>query len=153
MGTDIHINIFAMDKKTNEYKELKLFKNDGVEIGCYAPYENRNYDLFGVLANIRGTAVSFTDVRGYPDWMPEELLREYDDGWYHSATWYDWVELQAYAKTDEAFIPYWWEDENDEDNKYNVLEPWLKDIRFVLDCYGIWYIKPGDVIITICFDS
>lgn len=69
----------------------------GTEERAY--YSGRNYELFSVLANVRGDGdPAFTEERDVPDDMSAALDAEYQ-GWgpdAHSATWYTLPELTAY---------------------------------------------------------
>jgi len=73
-------------------------------------YSGRNYRLFGVLANVRGTPDSeFTQAnRDLPDDCCDQLSNEYeswgDDG--HSATYYTLAELLAYPWSRRGFSDF-----------------------------------------------
>lgn len=65
--------------------------------------------------------------------------------------------MNLYANTDKAF-------ENEEvydadsgtyyvTNKYNVVRPFVNTIDMILEAYGIYYPKPGEVRIVIWFDN
>lgn len=61
-------------------------------------YNGRDYELFGVLAGVRCTVAPFVQPRGIPDNLSCEVKNEYGDGdWYHTPTWYDYCELNAYS--------------------------------------------------------
>lgn len=69
-------------------------------------YTGRNYDLFGVLADVRGnTDPEFTDLRGMPPDVSEGVARARegygDDG--HSDTYYLLDELLTYPWRTEGF--------------------------------------------------
>lgn len=138
MGVDIHTQIFA--KTETGWEELKVYAmvNGKMEDRTsYAPYNDRNYDLFDVLEGL--------DCRGMWEDMPQES-KEYHlyEGqyWTYKHSWFDWCELVALAKTDEA-LDYKGE---------NLLAPWIDQMRFVLEVYGLWYVKPGEVMVCIAFD-
>lgn len=90
--------------------------------------------------------------------MSDEVKKEYRNGeWYFGETWYDYCELNLYADTNKAF-------ENEEvydvnsgtyyvTNKYNVVRPFVDTIDMILEAYGIYYPKPGEVRIVIWFDN
>lgn len=51
-------------------------------------YRGRNYDLFAVLANVRGNGDDFTEERGVPDDASPQYKQEADCVDWHSHTWY-----------------------------------------------------------------
>lgn len=140
---------------------MTLYKKN--EEGDFTPislYDGRDYEMFNKLANARNLwgDESFTPCRGVPDDMSEEVAEKYGDGeYFHSATWYDLIELRLYAKTPEAQViedcTYDEDDNIIEKKTRNVLDGFLESINLTLDAYNIWYPKPGDVRIVIWFDS
>lgn len=63
-------------------------------------YHDRNYDLFGILAGVRGTADDdFTQAdRGVPHDASPNYVRQADGPDWHSATWYTVAEVLARKK-------------------------------------------------------
>lgn len=162
MGTDIHVKILHK-QKNGEYKNLVLFTDNGKEVSWRAPYCNRNYILFGLLAGVRGEATEMVPLRGLFDGCPAKAIEDWfitqediNEGfsvnmlgnkYVFDETWYDWCELVALSNTNAA-ISYDYDGE-----PYNPVKPWIEQLRFVLDCYEIYYPQPGDVIIQIAFDN
>ena len=96
------------NKETGQWKNLSLYKKN--QDGTYTPvdiYDGRDYELFGLLAGVRGDFSGLFSIdggagylhhpRGLPDDLSPEVKEEYGDGEYwHTPTWYDYSELRAY---------------------------------------------------------
>ena len=87
MGCDIHGSI---EIKTNSGKWIELQQLD---VG-------RNYDMFGVLADVRNyvNAVSISEPRGIPEDVSKKVMKEIE-GWDcdgHSHSWLSWKDIQEY---------------------------------------------------------
>ena len=156
MGTDIHVKL--LHKTDNGYEEIYLCDKNGKNISYRLNYENRNYDRFNVLCGVRGSGSGLISNRGLFEGTPQEIKDKYEETGYYGATHADWNELVALARTPEAYVVDYWADEDDDDDedkplpKMNVLQPWVDSMRVVLDAYGIYYPKPGEVIVDIYFD-
>lgn len=99
MGCDIFVSIEQRDKKTNTWKNLSLYTKG--EDGSYnevGVYDIRDYELFSVLAGVRGSTGSFVSPRGIPDDVSDEVKEAYENGinYWHTPTWYDYCELKGY---------------------------------------------------------
>lgn len=141
-----------------ERKTLYYKTDNGEFLEAWTLLNSRNYELFGKLAGIRSIEEPFVYPRGLPDDLSDEVKKEYGNGeWYFGETWYDYCELNLYADTNKAF-------ENEEvydadngtyyvTNKYNVVRPFIDTIDMILEAYGIYYPKPGEVRIVIWFDN
>lgn len=160
MGCDIHVFVEAFNKENKQWERKALYYKDknGEFQEAWTLLENRNYELFSRLAGVRGSGESFVCPRGVPDDMSEEISKEYSSycDW-HSATWYDYCELNLYADTDKAFVDdYVYNLDNDEyevDDRWNIVRPFVDTIDKIIEAYGIYYPKPGEVRIVMWFDS
>lgn len=98
MGVDICAFCEKRNKETGKWEFLSLYKKK--EDGLYEPsdvYDGRDYDLFGLLAGVRGQSGFFVAPRGIPDDLSDVVAEIYGDGeFWFSATWYDYCELNAY---------------------------------------------------------
>lgn len=158
MGVDIHV--YILHKTNDGYEELKLYKlEDGKLANIYPSYEDRNYALFDVLADAgRGRGEdcgALVSPRGIFEEAPQFVKDKYNETYFYDATYYDWTELNAWAETSKVMVPHYDFESDDEEVKitrYNVLQPWLNDISFVLNAYGLWYPKPGEIVIQVWFD-
>lgn len=181
MGCDLHCYIEQYNKETNEWDNLTLYKKnrDGSFKEAYV-YDGRNYELFGLLAGVRGGGC-FVGPRGIPDNLSSEVAEYWDygkdNGW-HTPTWYDFCELEAYEymlkdslkeinrlkceinrlkeevakKNDDEYDFYEYEDDDD----FNVADSFsgfMDCIRTVLDAYDVWYPKPNEIRVILWFDS
>lgn len=163
MGCDIYLYVEHYNKESKRWENLFLYKKSSE--GEFLPvdiYDGRDYDLFGLLAGVRSIIDPFVFPRGVPDDMSCEVSKAYGDGqYYHTPTWYDYCELQAYermmvnsckeiAKFDDD-VEY--DDEDDTNSLRKRLDGFMNDIEKVLNAYDIYYPKPGDIRIVMWFDS
>jgi len=110
MGCDIHL--FSEKKKIVNDKEVWVnadywtinpyFGDDEYEqeLDIVSIYNNRNYDLFNVLAGVRGNGPSISQPRGLPDDVSSIVKKESDswDGDGHSHSYLTLAELKEYYK-------------------------------------------------------
>jgi hypothetical protein len=110
MGADIHL--FSEKKKSINGEEKWVncdywminphFGEDEhePELEVVSLYSNRNYDLFGILADVRGGGPSICGPKGLPDdvspIVKKESERWEDDG--HSHSYFTLAELKEYYK-------------------------------------------------------
>lgn len=160
MGTDIHSSVEIFNKKTKKWKRKALYYQDyeGAYKEAWMILDNRDYNLFGKLAGVRSMEEPFVYPRGLPDDISDETKELYGDGTgCHTATWYDYCELNLYADTDKAYFEYEiYDADKDEwivDSKQNVVRPYIDKIDMILEAYHMWYPKPGEVRIIMWFDS
>lgn len=151
MGCDIYLYVEHYNKESKLWENLFLYKKSSE--GEFLPvdiYDGRDYELFGLLAGVRSMIAPFVFPRGVPDDMSCEVSKAYGDGqYYHTPTWYDWCELQAY----ERIFDNEYDDEDDTISLCERLNGFMNDIEKVLNAYDIYYPKPGDVRIVMWFDS
>lgn len=183
MGCDIHTYVEHYNKESKRWENLSLYKKD--KDGTFSTidiYDGRDYELFGILAGVRGTAGSFVMPRGVPDDLSCEVSNKYGDGeYFHTPTWYDYCELNAYEymmhdsykelrekskKIEQLenqfrhmteFVPREEdaiiEDDYDEYDIADRFVGFMNCIRTVLDAYELWYPKPGEVRVVMWFDN
>lgn len=110
MGADIHL--FSEKYKTvngvQKWVNADYWKiNPYFGIDDYEPelelvsiYRNRNYNLFNVLAEVRGNGPSISQPRGLPDDVSDIVKKESDrwDGDGHSHSYFTLAELKKYYK-------------------------------------------------------
>lgn len=151
MGCDIYLYVEHYNKESKLWENLFLYKKSSE--GEFLPvdiYDGRDYELFGLLAGVRSMIAPFVFPRGVPDDMSCEVSKAYGDGqYYHTPTWYDWCELQAY----ERIFDNEYDDEDDTISLCERLNGFMSDIEKVLNAYDIYYPKPGDIRIVMWFDS
>lgn len=112
MGADIHVYLERYNKESKRWEHLSLYKkNDDDSFDPIQVYNSRNYELFGLLAGVRGSSHFFSECYGYivePRGIPEDISSyarlEWEKGkdedgtqWWHTPTWYDFCELKTYA--------------------------------------------------------
>lgn len=98
MGCDIHVFCERYNKESKRWENLSLYKkNEGGTFKEVNVYDGRDYQLFGLLAGVRSIINPFVIPRGIPDDLSCEVSKKYGDGeYYHTSTWYDYCELNAY---------------------------------------------------------
>lgn len=101
MGCDIHVILEKKtDEKYNSWERVSLYHvspyTNRLEI--VEPYNDRDYELFSLLAGVRGYHEPLVSLRGVPENLSSETEMElaWWDSEYHSLTWYDLNELYLY---------------------------------------------------------
>lgn len=112
MATDIHFYCEHYNEESKRWESLSLYKKK--DDGGFAPvpiYDGRDYELFGLLAGVRGGSCLLgnrygyiTEPRGIPSDMSVTTQKAWEEGieddghqWWHGATWYDYCELKNYS--------------------------------------------------------
>lgn len=130
MGADIHVHLMSRNNNGEDYHAVVLntptrVDDDGRSEYLEA-YTGRSYQLFGLLAGVRGEQDDeLTHVRGLHSGIPAEIQAEYDEGktdngcrggnYFHSATWYTRAELESmlavlkarYERTQTEYMTRW----------------------------------------------
>lgn len=171
MSCDIHVFCEKYNHQINKWENLSLYtKSADGSFEARAVYDGRSYDLFGLLAGVRGPSVPFVPDRGLPDDLSEEVERAWasGEGCWHTPTWYDYCELLAYLRFVEQRDLYLrtkieldaLKEDSDEccDEPYYlpsspVLREFLDTIEYVFESYGIYYPKPNTIRIVMWFDN
>lgn len=103
MGCDIHVYLEKKaDEKYNIWKQVKLYRVSPYshELEVADPYVGRNYDLFSILAGVRGWLKPLETPRGLPHDLSDGVEKE--KAWWgedsHTHTWYDLHELYLYRQ-------------------------------------------------------
>lgn len=91
MGCDMHQRTWIYSKKDRKY--LDIHEIDEYDSYCFPPlYTGRYYDLFAVLAGVRGYRLQIPEryVSGYgvPDFASKIFKKMYEECPYHSAIWF-----------------------------------------------------------------
>lgn len=143
MGCDIHTFI---EKKVNgKWEPIFLYRIDGNHPELAYPYNGRNYELFSILAGVRGWHNALVDLRGLPTDISEGVSREYD--WWgndaHSMTWYDLFELSLFEK------------EHRNEEGYEYLTEFYNSIRFYLNIAQeyVYNLEPNQYRVIMWFDN
>lgn len=113
MGCDITLFCERYNEESKRWDFLSLYKKK--EDGGFEPvsiYNGRDYELFGLLAGVRGASSFFgnrygylVEPRGLPDDVSVAVQKAWEEGkdgddiqWrYHTPTWYDFCELENYS--------------------------------------------------------
>lgn len=98
MAADIHLYVEHYNKESKRWENISLYKKSSeCKFSPVDIYDGRDYELFGLLAGVRSMIDPFVLPRGVPNDMSCEVSKVYGDGKYwHTPTWYDYCELQAY---------------------------------------------------------
>ena len=151
MGTDIHVYIEARNNKTNKWERVNVYKK--TEDNTFEPvdvYPYRSYNLFSLLAGVRGWHEPFVSPRGLPADLSEEVMAEwkkYENEW-HTPSYYDITELVAYLRS----LPP--DNEEEDDYSHSNMSTFVHNIEQVLDWNGYYgNYNPGHVRVVFWFDS
>ena len=172
-------------------------KNQDDSFECITVYNGRNYELFGLLAGVRGSSHFFTGGYGYivePRGLPDNLSSYVQFKWeegkdedgdvnWHTPTWYDFCELDTYTyllndfnnemnrknkyieelekkisilegeEEDDSWTDDLFNECKDDYNGINALAGFVSCIKDVLDTYGIYNPKSGEIRIVMWFDN
>lgn len=145
MGTDIHGHVEYYDNNQQQWKKVHMYranKNHGT-IEEVDPYPYRNYEMFGILAGVRGWHDPIIDPRGIPfdcSFDVREIWdREKDDC--YSPSWYTLAELGVAAHDKKNFT-------KEERENIKLL---IDFISFMVDASYI-YAEPHEVRFVFWFD-
>ena len=170
MGLSVNYEVFR--KVDNEYKPMEFYLDNGEPyIDIFPGYDHMlNQVLTG--CNRHGYDMEpLGDRRGLPEWYENAALESYRaNGWLaedeemfkvNEDTYYDFLELVGWSANPEfSFVD--WDDEfnnsaevltddcfdESKAHKRNPLKDFVANVRMLMDAYGIWYPKPGEVIIV-----
>lgn len=102
MGCDIHLYV----EKKNSQGQWEILRDVKDEKELYQPYHSRNYDLFAILAGVRGYLNYIEPPKGVPDNASPEykkMVEDWDcDGHSHSYFTvrelldYDWTQIATH---------------------------------------------------------
>lgn len=125
MGVDIMYKVEVQNKEgkwhaveiENPYITYK--DEDGKEFHPFVSlYDGRDYELFGILAGVRDdTYNQIDDTRGLPKDVSPETKAKHDKyaDCYTAETWYSYNELYLWGQNKDNFLPDYYEDlEEDE---------------------------------------
>ena len=149
MGCDITMYIEKnTDEVYNIWENVSLYR-----VGKYShnlekvsPYNGRNYELFSILAGVRGWHEPLIEPRGLPENLSREVEKE-ERWWekeYHTPTWYDLKELLLYREM--------YKDNED----YKVFEDFVGNILYYLELAEeyVWVdVPPNKYRVIMWFDS
>ena len=158
MGCDIHMFI---EKKANEkydiWERVSLYYINEYthDLECAEPYNGRDYELFSLLAGVRGWYEPFDFCRGLPDSVSSKIEAEHA-GWgmdCHSTSWYDLCELNLFIK--EFKLNNAETEVEKEEGMIPRLEKFWEGIVNYLEFAGefVWDIKPNKYRIVFWFDN
>lgn len=170
MGCDIHIQVFvkSTDARNNGIKHTWIQpppswlwddKRYGVEFQHYAWPSFRNYEIFGLLANVRSTVLSAKfPPRGLPKWAPrlaEAMYFTDQEGNYlsielyygdHSFSWLTLAELRQIPWTElNKHHPDWYAPSD--------LGWVVSDLIPMLEGLKSEKVSEDDIIVVFGFDS
>lgn len=162
MGCDIHVYVEYKNKNTGKWvlgnPEFPNYQNWNHEVRKWEQKDGalnwRNYELFSLLAGVRGWNDPLVEPRGLPYDMSDELAaiyKEYETDW-HTPTWYDMNELYNLRKMLGMKLGY--EDEIDgEPNIYWMFHDFVTIVGYLLDMNGANMYEPGNARVVFWFDS
>ena len=141
MGFDMIASVYRRNKETQEYEKMAFYDKDGKELNDIFP--TRDGMLNQLLVGYNRHGYDFEAIgayRGMPDW--------YDDQ-DSEGTYYDYLELRGWAQGNACEYIDWMANYDEEDGppKRNALKDFIEQVNMYLYAYGIYYPKPGEVIV------
>ena len=147
MGCDIHSYVEYRDKATGQWKMVRIYvpyRWEPERLDLVEPYNGRNYDLFSMLADVRGSATPIAEPRGIPQDASDEVRREYEsvEDWVHTPSWLTLAELRVASKDKKTY--------DKEERSY--LKGLINGIDFMLGASWRW-VDDIDARIIVWFDN
>lgn len=158
MGCDIHCYIEYKNDNGEwvfanpDFKNYKHDNNGWDAIDGF--FTDRDYNLFSLLAGVRGGWDAMKEPCGFPNDATEEVSMVYteygDDA--HTTTWYDVRELQLLVElTAQKFKNM--DGLDDYENPIPSLQRFYTIVDYILDMNGVYYPKIGEARVIMWFDN
>lgn len=168
MGFDGIYSVYKRNQNTKQYEKLAFYDKNGKEL--YNPLPSRDDMLNQLLLGYNRHGFEFEAIgarRGLPEWYIDMLKVEHSD-WFNDDvytysvdedTYYDYLELKGWATGSTCEYDDWMADplsvELDKDGdvisevlpKRNPLKFFMEVVDAYLNAYGVYYPKPGEIII------
>lgn len=147
MGTDIHVKTEAYNKETGKWEKLYLYSYDNLLNGGLREvdaYSTRNYELFSILAGVRGNAIPIDSCRNIPEDTSIGVTNdvENDEKYCHNFTWYTLDELKEAAEDKKCYTK----------RQRRELKRFIFGVEFVAEAN--WYFgDDSNIRVIIYFDS
>ena len=167
MGFDAIYSVYHYNKKNDKYEKLAFYDKHGKEFYDFFP--TRDDMLNQLLLDYNRHGYDFDAIgahRGMPDWYIDILKKKHpgwfdgSDGWSYNeseGTYYDYLELRGWAQGNACDYPDLIAVEESDEYEYdkivseppmrNALKSFMEQVNMYLNAYGIYYPKPGEVII------
>lgn len=147
MGCDIHSYVEYRNKDTGQWKMVRIYvpyRWEPERLRLVEPYNGRNYELFSMLAGVRGCATPIAEPRGIPQDASDGVLCEYEaaEGWTHTPSWFTLAELRVASKDKKTY--------NKDERSY--LKGFISGIDFMLGASWHW-VNDIDVRVVFWFDN
>lgn len=154
MGCDIHVYIEKKVENSNNWEMINLYYVDSYtkDIELVSAYNERNYELFSILAGVRGWHEPFIDPRGIPENASEKLVNIWkvaNKDWCHTPSWYDLYELRLFITNYTMNHP------ENEDHFNDCLQKFLDNIFNYCEFAGkyIFNLTPNQYRVVFWFDD
>ena len=147
MGCDIHSYVEYRDKDTGQWKMVRIYvpyRWEPERLDLVEPYNSRNYELFSMLAGVRGFAAPIVEPRGFPQDASDGVRREYElaEEWMHTPSWLTLAELRVASKGKKTYSK----------DERSYLKELISGIDFMLSASWNWA-DDVDVRMVFWFDS
>lgn len=147
MGCDIHSYVEYRDKTTGLWKMVRIYvpyRWEPERLDLVEPFNGRNYELFAILAGVRGLAQPIAEPRGIPRDVSNGVLRKWekDKEWNHTPSWLTLAELCVASKDKKTY--------NKDERSY--LKGFINGIDFMLGASCHW-VDDIDVRVVFWFDN
>lgn len=147
MGCDIHSYVEYRNKDTGKWNMVRIYvpyRWEPERLDLVEPYNGRNYNLFAILAGVRGFAIPIAEPRGIPQDASCGVRREYEmaEEWVHTPSWLTLAELRVASKDKKSY--------NKDERTY--LKGLISGVDFMLNASWNW-VDDVDVRMVFWFDS
>ena len=147
MGCDIHSYVEYRNKDTGKWNMVRIYVPycwEPERLDLVEPYNSRNYELFSMLAGVRGFATPISEPRGIPQDASNGVRREYEsvEDWVHTPSWLTLAELRVASKDKKTY--------NKDERSY--LKGLINGIDFMLGASYHW-VDDIDARLVFWFDS
>ncbi len=147
IGCDLHSYVEYRDKTAGLWKMVRMYvpyRWEPERLGLVEPFNGRNYELFAILAGVRGFAQPIAEPRGIPQDASNGVLCEYEaaEGWTHTPSWLTLAELRVASKDKKTY--------NKDERSY--LKGFINGIEFMLGASWHW-VDDIDVRVVFWFDN
>lgn len=123
----MHVLIERKDENGN-WQQVKLYRKDKYtgKLEIVDPYPGRCYDLFSILAGVRGAYDPIKYPTGVPQDMSDDVRKSYEywEDDMHSATSYDMMELAYWVEKFKNFE----KDDEEAKERYELLKGFYDDM-------------------------
>lgn len=131
MGTDIHVYIFKKNRKTNTWKQVKLYKKDKNRFNIINPYPFRSHEIFEILKEIH-CPITLKELPGDFQAKIKECQNTVE---YYGFSEINLADLKLYLNKHPKVRDWDYEEDDPKAMKTNPIKFFIKRIERYIDFY------------------